>query len=91
MMADWDRAAEQIGEMAGHFRQISDRLDRIEAAQQRCIEIADRIIERLSPETAVKDEAFAALGRRYFDLERRLTRLEEKVHYPGKPEPEPER
>jgi len=55
MAADWDKAAEQIGEIAEHFRQIFAKIDRIEASQQRCIEIADRMLERPLPRVVEPD------------------------------------
>jgi serine phosphatase RsbU (regulator of sigma subunit) len=77
-MADWDKAAEQIGEMAEHFRQIFAKIDRIEASQQRCIEIADRMLGGLMPGASAPTEGYPApaLLDRLDGIERRLTRLQ---------------
>jgi hypothetical protein len=77
-MADWDKAAEQIDEMAEHFRQVFIRLDRIEAAQQRCIAIVDRIIDQLSPDAQQRRQGMDLVKRQMAENDRQLLALEQR-------------
>jgi hypothetical protein len=85
-MADWDKAAEQIDEMAEHFRQVFIRLDRLSPdAQQRRQgmdlvkrQMAENDRQLLALEQRNDGRRITALQNQLDDIGRRLTALEER-------------
>jgi hypothetical protein len=55
-MADWDKAAEQIGETAAAMRLIEAKLDRVIETVGRMIEMTDRVIEMVERRPVVRSD-----------------------------------
>jgi hypothetical protein len=80
IMADWDKAAEQIDQILAAVQQLDDKLETM-WGRKRAAKPSndDPAAEHAKVVAKARDDVFITLGSRYFNMKERLTKLEQRV------------